>query len=165
MKKILFTSITALAVVISGCSTKSTSVSSDSSVDSSRGSGGIDSWDIDSKISQLNDTLNKVYFDFDKFNIRSDMQNVISTNADIFNTEVSGVNITVEGNCDEWGTDEYNQALGLKRAKAVKEALVSKGVSADRIAVKSYGETNPVCTEKTKACDAQNRRAEFKLSR
>lgn len=117
------------------------------------------------KISQLNDTLNKVYFDFDKFNIRPDMQNVVSTNANIFNTEVSGVSITVEGNCDEWGTDEYNQALGLKRAKAVKEALIAKGVNADRIAVKSYGETNPVCTEKTKACDAQNRRAEFKLSR
>ncbi|RTJ99355.1 peptidoglycan-associated lipoprotein Pal [Campylobacter jejuni] len=165
MKKILFTSIAALAVVISGCSTKSTSVSSDSSVDSNRGSGGSDSWDIDSKISQLNDTLNKVYFDFDKFNIRPDMQNVVSTNANIFNTEVSGVSITVEGNCDEWGTDEYNQALGLKRAKAVKEALIAKGVNADRIAVKSYGETNPVCTEKTKACDAQNRRAEFKLSR
>ncbi|ELN8138535.1 peptidoglycan-associated lipoprotein Pal, partial [Campylobacter jejuni] len=124
-----------------------------------------DGWDIDSKISQLNDTLNKVYFDFDKFNIRPDMQNVVSTNANIFNTEVSGVSITVEGNCDEWGTDEYNQALGLKRAKAVKEALIAKGVNADRIAVKSYGETNPVCTEKTKACDAQNRRAEFKLSR
>ncbi len=93
------------------------------------------------------------------------MQNVVSTNANIFNTEVSGVSIIVEGNCDEWGTDEYNQALGLKRAKAVKEALIAKGVNADRIAVKSYGETNPVCTEKTKACDAQNRRAEFKLSR
>ncbi|MFK0431988.1 peptidoglycan-associated lipoprotein Pal [Campylobacter jejuni] len=165
MKKILFTSIAALAVVISGCSTKSTSVSGDSSVYSNRGSGGSDGWDIDSKISQLNDTLNKVYFDFDKFNIRPDMQNVVSTNANIFNTEVSGVSITVEGNCDEWGTDEYNQALGLKRAKAVKEALIAKGVNADRIAVKSYGETNPVCTEKTKACDAQNRRAEFKLSR
>ena len=63
------------------------------------------------------------------------------------------------------GNRWINQALGLKRANAVKEALIAKGVNADRIAVKSYGETNPVCTEKTKACDAQNRRAEFKLSR
>ncbi|MCW4449009.1 peptidoglycan-associated lipoprotein, partial [Campylobacter jejuni] len=52
-----------------------------------------------------------------------------------------------------------------KKSKSCKEALIAKGVNADRIAVKSYGETNPVCTEKTKACDAQNRRAEFKLSR
>ncbi|MBK2000066.1 peptidoglycan-associated lipoprotein Pal [Campylobacter sp. LH-2024] len=165
MKKIIFSSIAAFAVIISGCSTKSTSVSSDTSVDSNKGSSGRDNWDIDSRISQLNDTLNKVYFDFDKFNIRPDMQNVINNNANIFNTEVSGANITVEGNCDEWGTDEYNQALGLKRAKAVKEALVAQGVNSDRISIKSYGETNPVCTEKTKACDAQNRRAEFKLSK
>ncbi|TKX30822.1 peptidoglycan-associated lipoprotein Pal [Campylobacter estrildidarum] len=165
MKKILFSSIAAFAVIISGCSTKSSSVSGDTSVDSNGGSGGRDNWDIDSRISHLNETLNKVYFNFDKFNIRPDMQTVINTNANIFNTEVSGVNITVEGNCDEWGTDEYNQALGLKRAKAVKEALIAQGVNADRISVKSYGETNPVCTEKTKSCDAQNRRAEFKLSR
>ncbi|MDL0101388.1 peptidoglycan-associated lipoprotein Pal [Campylobacter felis] len=165
MKKILFTSIATLAIVISGCSTKSTSVSGGTDVDGSRGSGGSDGWNIDSKISQLNDTLGKVYFDFDKFNIRSDMQSVVSTNANIFNTEVSGTSITVEGNCDEWGTDEYNQALGLKRAKAVKDALISQGVNSDRISVKSYGETNPVCTEKTKTCDAQNRRAEFKLAR
>lgn len=165
MKKILFTSVAAFAILISGCSTKSTSVSGDTGVDGNRGSGGSDGWDIDSKISQLNDSLEKVYFDFDKFGIRGDMQSVISTNANIFNAEVSGVSITVEGNCDEWGTDEYNQALGLKRAKSVKDALISQGVNSDRIAVKSYGETNPVCTEKTKACDAQNRRAEFKLAR
>lgn len=166
MKKILFASIAVLAIVISGCSTRSASVSGDSSVDSGRGSGSSDSFGgIDATIERLNDTLAKVYFDFDKFNIRPDMQSVINTNADIFNTQVAGVGITIEGNSDEWGTDEYNQALGLKRAKAVKEALVAQGVNADRIAVKSYGETNPVCTEKTKACDAQNRRAEFKLAR
>jgi len=165
MKKILFASVAAFAIIISGCSTKSTSVSGDSSVDRTRGSGGQDLEGLDSKISRLNNSLDKVYFDFDKFNIRSDMQAVINTNASIFNTEVSGVEVVVEGNCDEWGTDEYNQALGLKRAKAVKDALIAKGVNADRISVKSYGETNPVCTEKTKVCDAQNRRAEFKLSR
>ncbi|MCX2683327.1 peptidoglycan-associated lipoprotein Pal [Campylobacter sp. MIT 21-1685] len=166
MRKILFASIAILAVVISGCSTRSASVSSDSSVDSNRGTGGADSFGgADSTINRLNDTLAKVYFDFDKFDIKSDMQSVINTNASIFNTQVAGVGITVEGNCDEWGTDEYNQALGLKRAKAVKEALIAQGVNADRISVKSYGETNPVCTEKTKNCDAQNRRAEFKLAR
>lgn len=165
MKKILFASVATLAVVISGCSTKSTSVSGDSSVYRTNGSGGQDLGGIDATVNRLNDTLNKVYFDFDKFDVRADMRSVISANANIFNTEVSGVSITVEGNCDEWGTDEYNQALGLKRAKAVKEALVAQGVNTDRISVKSYGETNPVCTDKTKACDAQNRRAEFKLSR
>ena len=76
---------------------------------------------------------------------------------------VKYLDIKVEGNCDEWGTDEYNYALGLKRAKSAKDALVRNGVSADRIAVVSFGESNPVCTDKTKACDAQNRRADFKV--
>lgn len=166
MKKILVTLIAALAVIISGCAKNGTRVTGDTTVDGTRGTGGADAFgDIDSTISNLNDTLAKVYFDFDKFNIRADMQSVVSTNAGIFNNEVSAANITVEGNCDEWGTDEYNQALGLKRANSVKQALVAQGVSADRISVKSYGETNPVCTEKTKACDALNRRAEFRLSR
>ncbi|EAK9994383.1 peptidoglycan-associated lipoprotein Pal [Campylobacter lari] len=161
MKKIIFASITAFAVIVSGCATKNTSVSSSSSVDGSKGSGGSDRFE---NLESLNSVAN-VYFDFDKFNVRSDMQKVIANNAKIFNKEVVNAAIVVEGNCDEWGTDEYNQALGLKRAKAVKESLVAQGVNADRISVKSYGETNPVCTERTKACDAQNRRAEFKIAK
>ncbi len=162
MRKILFTSVAALAVIISGCSTKSTIVSSDSSIDQRRGgSGGSDIFGPDGLINGVE----KVYFDFDKFNIRPDMQSVIKGNAVFFNNDASGISFVVEGNCDEWGTDEYNQALGLKRARAVKEALGAQGVNTDRISVKSYGETNPVCTEKTKACDAQNRRAEFRLAR
>ncbi|MDU5325453.1 OmpA family protein, partial [Campylobacter ureolyticus] len=73
------------------------------------------------------------------------------------------INVKVEGNCDEWGTDEYNYALGLKRAKSVKDALVANGVRADRISVVSYGESNPVCKDKSKSCDAQNRRDEFRV--
>ncbi|RKO64632.1 peptidoglycan-associated lipoprotein [Campylobacter sp. P255] len=161
MKKIIFASIAAFAVIVSGCATKNTSVSSSSSVDGSKGSGSSDQFE---NVSSLN-SIQNVYFDFDKFNIRKDMQGVIADNAAIFNKEAANAAIVVEGNCDEWGTDEYNQALGLKRAKAVKESLVAQGVSADRISVKSYGETNPVCTERTKSCDAQNRRAEFKITK
>ncbi|WP_291949684.1 peptidoglycan-associated lipoprotein Pal [Campylobacter sp.] len=162
MKKIVFTSIAAFAVIISGCATKNNvTMSSSSSVDSSKGSGGSDSYE---NLDSLN-SISSVYFDFDKFNIKSDMQKVIVKNAQIFNNEAMNSSVLVEGNCDEWGTDEYNQALGLKRAKAVKESLIAQGVSADRISVKSYGETNPVCTERTKACDAQNRRADFKITK
>ncbi|MCR6591681.1 peptidoglycan-associated lipoprotein precursor [Campylobacter insulaenigrae] len=162
MKKIVFASIAAFAVIVSGCATKNnTTMSSSSSVDSSKGSGGSDSY---GNLDSFN-SVSSIYFDFDKFNVRNDMQKVIAKNAQVFNGEAAGSSILVEGNCDEWGTDEYNQALGLKRAKAVKESLVAQGVSADRISVKSYGETNPVCTERTKACDTQNRRAEFKMAK
>lgn len=161
MKKVIFASIAAFAVIVSGCATKNTSVSSSSNVESSKVSNSNDTFE---NMDYLN-SISNVYFDFDKFDIKRDMQKVISDNASIFNNQASDSSIVVEGNCDEWGTDEYNQALGLKRAKSVKESLVAQGVSADRISVKSYGETNPVCTERTKACDAQNRRAEFKLSK
>jgi len=70
-------------------------------------------------------------------------------------------NIRVEGNCDEFGTDEFNYALGLKRAKAVKALLVSNGIPAAKISVVSYGESNPTCRGHKAACHAKNRRAEI----
>jgi len=70
--------------------------------------------------------------------------------------------IKVEGNSDEFGTDEYNYALGLRRAKAVKDTMVSKGVSPNKIKVVSYGESNPVCEDGTKNCYQKNRRADYR---
>ena len=72
--------------------------------------------------------------------------------------------IKLEGNCDEWGTDEYNYALGLKRAKSVKDTLVAHGVSESNLKLISYGESNPTCTEKNEACWSKNRRVEFKIN-
>ena len=90
------------------------------------------------------------------------MQSVINQNASVF-SQNSNFKIMVEGNCDEWGSDEYNYALGVKRAKAGKDALIAQGIAADRIEITSNGESKPVCTDKTKTCDAQNRRDEFRL--
>jgi len=73
--------------------------------------------------------------------------------------------VRIEGNCDEFGTDEFNYALGLKRAKAVKALLVSHGIPASRISVVSYGESNPTCKGSTPACHAKNRRAEINQGR
>jgi len=69
--------------------------------------------------------------------------------------------IKVEGNSDEFGTDEYNYALGLRRAKAVKDNMVSRGVPAKKIKVISYGESNPVCEDGTQNCYKKNRRADY----
>lgn len=161
MKKFLLVFVAVFAMIVSGCASKpgSTTVSGDSSATSGSGaSGGSDTFGAG-----LNAGLGKIYFDFDKYNIRPDMQAVVSAGADILKGQAGNAQITVEGNCDEWGTDEYNQALGLRRANAVKRALVTLGLDAGQIAVKSYGETNPVCTERTKECDALNRRAEIKV--
>lgn len=114
--------------------------------------------------SQIQSEVGTVYFDFDKFNIRADQQGTINNNAALFNQAgAESLTVKVEGNCDEWGSDEYNYALGLKRATAAKDALVAQGVNESRISVVSYGESNMACTEHSKECDAQNRRDEFKV--
>ena len=67
--------------------------------------------------------------------------------------------VEIEGHCDNRGTVEYNLALGAKRAKSVKDYLVSLGIPADRLSTISYGEELPLCREDTEECWARNRRA------
>ncbi len=115
-------------------------------------------------IAALENDVNKIYFDFDKYDIRPDMEGQVKANARLLNSmKAQDFSIKVEGNSDEWGTDEYNYALALKRAKSVKESLVSFGVDSSRIMIVSFGESNPACKESNKACWDENRRAEFKL--
>lgn len=104
-----------------------------------------------------------VYFDFDKFNIRSDMQPVVEEIASLINERYKGSTIKIEGNCDEWGTDEYNYALGLRRAKSIKDTLSKHGVDGEMFKLMSYGESNPVCNEHNERCWSKNRRAEFRI--
>jgi peptidoglycan-associated lipoprotein len=114
-------------------------------------------------MTQIESKLPTIYFAFDKFDISSDMQNKVDAAVALGKSEAQQYSVKLEGNCDEWGSDEYNFALGLKRANAVKQAIVAQGVDASRIAMVSYGESNPVCTDKTQACWAKNRRVNFKL--
>jgi len=116
------------------------------------------------KIKSLEAKTKNIYFDFDKYNIRPDQQENLDTDVELFNSDVAkDLTIKIEGNCDEWGTDEYNYALGLKRAKSVRDALSVKGIDKNRMVMVSYGESNPVCTEHKKECWAKNRRVEFEL--
>ena len=114
---------------------------------------------------QLASSLSKdvLYFDFDKYNIRADQMGVVENVAGLLKDANTNFTVRIEGNCDEWGTDEYNYALGLKRAKSVKSALSDLGVDSNRLTIISYGETNPVCTSHTKSCWAKNRRDNFTL--
>jgi len=114
-------------------------------------------------MSDIEAKLSSVYFAFDKYEITPDMQTKIDTAAELGKTTAADYNVKLEGNCDEWGSDEYNFALGLKRADAVKKAFVAQGIDAKRISLVSYGESNPVCTDKTQECWSKNRRVDFKL--
>ncbi len=114
-------------------------------------------------ITSIEDEMLSIYFDFDRFSIKQSMQNNISNDVRVANGSASKYSLKLEGNCDEWGSDEYNFALGLKRANTVKKSLIAEGVDVSRITMVSYGESNPTCTNKTEECWSKNRRVDFKL--
>ena len=171
MKRFLLALSFVVSMVIVGCGDKSDvevdtkSTGSDSAVNGGSGNGTIDG-EISSRgnTSGGDNSLYSVYFGFDRFIIEG-TKNVetIKNNAKLI--EESGLNVRVEGNTDEWGSDEYNYALALKRASAVKDALIGNGIVADKISLVSYGESKPLCTEKTRECWRENRRADFVLTK
>lgn len=103
-----------------------------------------------------------VLFDFDKYDIRPDMEDKVEKSALALKT--TGAKVVLEGHTDSYGTDAYNYALGTKRANAVKKALTAQGVSASQLSTVSYGESKPTCSSDTDDCHQQNRRVEFKLA-
>ncbi|MEA3406175.1 MAG: peptidoglycan-associated lipoprotein Pal [Pseudomonadota bacterium] len=119
----------------------------------------VEATDVDAAQTPLMDQV--VKFDFDRSEVTSKYFSVISAHAD-FMLANSDAKVTVSGHCDERGTREYNLALGERRAIAVKNALIAKGVSADRINVVSFGEDSPVDMGHNSAAWSENRRAEFK---
>ena len=104
--------------------------------------------------------LKDVFFDFDKYDVRPEDAKTLDANAAWLKTNADNL-VLIEGHCDERGTNEYNLALGERRAKATMNYLVSQGVQANRITIISYGEERPVCNEKTESCWSKNRRGHF----
>ncbi len=105
-----------------------------------------------------------VFFDFDSFRIRDDMWDRIKKNV-IYLLNHPSVKVQLQGNCDERGTNEYNMALGAKRALEVKKVLIKLGVSPNRISTISFGEERPLCKESTEQCWAINRRVDFVITK
>ncbi len=103
-----------------------------------------------------------VYFDFDAYNLRSDARDALQHNAQLLRSSPD-VRVQIEGNCDERGSDEYNLALGKKRAEAAKSYLVDLGIDGSRISTLSYGEENPAVQGHNEMAWGQNRRDEFKV--
>ncbi len=102
-----------------------------------------------------------VYFDYDKNDIRADGRETLTRDAEVIKRILAadpGFTIVVEGHCDERGSEEYNLALGDRRALAVKEFLVQLGVPDDRLKTISFGKERPMCTDQDEACYQKNRR-------
>lgn len=101
-----------------------------------------------------------IYFDFDKSNVRADQKSRMETNATYLKGNPSAT-IAIEGNCDERGTNEYNMALGERRAVSAKKYLANLGVDASRLTTISYGEEKPLNFGHDELAWSQNRRADF----
>jgi len=116
-----------------------------------------------SSYNSSSDGFRSVYFAFDDYSISPKMEANMQTNVRVATS--AGAKIKLEGNCDEFGTDEYNYALGLKRAKAVKDALVARGVAPSKMMMVSFGESSPVCQTPSDSCYDRNRRVDLRLVR
>jgi peptidoglycan-associated lipoprotein len=104
--------------------------------------------------------LGEIHFGFDRSAIRPGDARILDAHAEWLREHPKAL-LLIEGHCDERGTNEYNLALGERRAQATRAYLVSRGVAGDRMSVISYGEERPTCTEHAKACRAKNRRSHF----
>jgi peptidoglycan-associated lipoprotein len=104
-----------------------------------------------------------IYFAFDKYNLDDMAQEVLMRKADFLRAN-GDIYITIEGHADERGTNEYNLALGDRRAESAKSFLVDMGIEAFRISTVSYGEERPLCTEQTEGCWSNNRRDQFVIN-
>jgi peptidoglycan-associated lipoprotein len=107
--------------------------------------------------------LGDVYFDFDKYDLKSEARQRLAKNAEFMKAHPE-FTISIEGHCDERGTNEYNLALGDRRSSATKNYLLSLGVASAPLRTISYGEEKPQCTESNEACWWRNRRAHFVIT-
>jgi peptidoglycan-associated lipoprotein len=105
----------------------------------------------------FNQNVKDIYFDLDRYNLRPDDLATASSDA-AFLMQHPDLKITLEGHCDDRGSEEYNLALGANRANAMKQAMVSQGVSSERLKTISYGKEKPFCTLDDESCWQQNRR-------
>jgi peptidoglycan-associated lipoprotein len=105
--------------------------------------------------------IKDVYFDYDKYELRADAQALLQENARVLKEH--GGNVVLEGHCDERGTEEYNLALGERRAGAVRAYLADLGVGSTMMSTISYGEEKPFATGHDESAWSQNRRVHFRF--
>ena len=160
MKNILL-SITAIWFLV-GCAQPAPDLNGNMSDTITIDEDNLNSESYSSLYNSSSDGFISVYFDFDGYSVVPSQEGRITQNVNTLQN-MQGSKVKIEGNCDEFGTDEYNYALGLKRAKAIKDALADQGVNTANIVMVSFGESNPVCHEPSDECYARNRRVDLHL--
>jgi peptidoglycan-associated lipoprotein len=114
----------------------------------------------DNVLAEITRQLQPVFYDYNKSEIREDQIAALQNNARVLKTN-GRVNVLIEGHCDERGTEEYNLALGERRARSAKDYLVGLGIADNRISTISYGESKPFAEGHNEGAWQQNRRAHF----
>lgn len=104
--------------------------------------------------------LKEIYFDFDRYDLRPDSRETLKANANWLKANPAA-RVQIEGHADERGTNEYNLALGSKRAQSARDYLATLGIPSGRLSTISYGEEVPVCRERNEGCWQKNRRGRF----
>jgi peptidoglycan-associated lipoprotein len=159
-------------LVLAGCSSKKTTgVNGENPTDASKlggsdvpgGGGSMEDWQK-GRLSQ--GPLSDIHFGYNESTIQEQDGPVLRTNASWLQAQGhADTRVQVEGHCDERGSEEYNMALGAKRAQAAKDYLVTLGISGSRVSTISYGKELPACTGHDESCWAQNRRDHFVVSK
>jgi peptidoglycan-associated lipoprotein len=103
-----------------------------------------------------------IHFDFDKYVLKAEAMMLLDEKA-AYLRENRNARVLIEGHCDERGSNEYNLALGDRRANSAANYLIRSGVAADRLTTVSYGEEQPICMQSNESCWSRNRRAHFVL--
>jgi len=161
---------TAVFLAVSGCSGKSTGGNALGSDGSQGGAGefadgrGISGSEI-GETPQRVDELSTVYFDYDRAEIRNDARPTLKSNSQAISLRDEWSTITLEGHCDERGSEEYNLALGERRATAARRYLVDLGVPESRLVTVSFGDSSPAVQGHDESAWRWNRRVEFRVSR
>jgi peptidoglycan-associated lipoprotein len=117
---------------------------------------------IPADVKELLANFQRAYFDFNSHELNDETQKVLSTNAEIMQADPT-LKVEIQGHADDRGTNEYNLALGQKRAKSVKDYMVRLGVAEDAITTISYGEEKPAVEASNESTWSKNRRAEFRV--
>ncbi len=154
----MITFFMALVLVTAGCSSKrggglydnelsADEMAAESSIDQFEGTGEVAAGGV----------FQDVSFAFDSDQLDGSAMEAVRSNAGILESN-AGLRVEIEGHCDERGSSEYNLALGARRARGVRDALIGLGVSSERMSTVSYGEELPLCKDTSEACWAENRR-------
>jgi peptidoglycan-associated lipoprotein len=161
--------IACIGLFAAGCSSSSKQHAKEQAAPSTAGQKGLGETSLQQlKSGTINSgasgPLQDIHFAFNDYTIQPQDNSILKSNADWLMAHPQ-TRVQVEGHCDERGSEDYNIALGARRAQAAKDYLETLGISASRISTISYGKELPLCTEHTESCWAENRRDHFVVSR